>query len=187
MTNYPVFELKINEDVNDESGVDFIALVDEPAIMKQWHMFNEQKQKIQFHSNNDKRIITSPVLVPDMPVIRYDLLSQPYFLVIRKPEIQKVIKKFFKLHNVSNINEMHTPTLVKGSYVIESWLVSSQSDKSKTLGMDLPEGTWMVSIYFEDEKYWNENVKTGKYKGLSMEGYFEHVESEFYKNILREK
>ena len=38
----PVFELKINEELTDDSEVSYIALVDEPAIMKDYLVFNSE-------------------------------------------------------------------------------------------------------------------------------------------------
>jgi hypothetical protein len=40
--NYPIYELKINDSLNDESEVSYIALVDAPAIQKDFLAFNEQ-------------------------------------------------------------------------------------------------------------------------------------------------
>jgi hypothetical protein len=37
--NYPIYELKINESLNDESEVSYVALVDEPAIQKDFLAF----------------------------------------------------------------------------------------------------------------------------------------------------
>ena len=40
--NYPIYELKINESLNDESEVSYVALVDAPAIQKDFLAFNYQ-------------------------------------------------------------------------------------------------------------------------------------------------
>ena len=37
--NYPIYELKISESLNDESEVSYVALVDEPAIQKDFLAF----------------------------------------------------------------------------------------------------------------------------------------------------
>ena len=42
-----ILELVINED-DEDSGVEYISLVDQPAIEKMWHKFNKQ-QPIDFH------------------------------------------------------------------------------------------------------------------------------------------
>jgi len=38
--------------------------------------------------------------------------------------------------------------------------------------MNLPIGTWMVSMKVNNDEVWNDYVKTGKVKGFSIEGYF---------------
>ena len=37
----PIYELKIVEDLQDDAEVSFVALVDKPAIMKDFHVFGE--------------------------------------------------------------------------------------------------------------------------------------------------
>ena len=39
--NFPIYELTINEE--DNVGVNFISIVDRPAIEKGWHVFNGTK------------------------------------------------------------------------------------------------------------------------------------------------
>ena len=56
-----IFELVIDENVEDESGVDFISLVDSPATQSYWHSFRKQKYEDTFNdypesaSNNAAR------------------------------------------------------------------------------------------------------------------------------------
>ena len=57
--------------------------------------------------------------------------------------------------------------------IVESWIVEDEvHDKSRKFGMEVPVGTWMVSMKVEDDSVWNDYVKTGKAKGFSIEGYF---------------
>jgi hypothetical protein len=56
--------------------------------------------------------------------------------------------------------------------VVESWLIEdSEKDKSKLYGFSLPKGTWMISMKVDNDEVWND-VKEGKIKGFSIEGYF---------------
>ena len=41
----PVYALEISENLNDESAVDFVALVDKPAIQRKFLMFKEQPMR----------------------------------------------------------------------------------------------------------------------------------------------
>ena len=53
--------------------------------------------------------------------------------------------------------------------VVESWLVSdSYKDKSNALGINVPEGTWMVGLKVNNIDTW-ERVKAGELKGFSVE------------------
>ena len=57
--------------------------------------------------------------------------------------------------------------------VVESWLVDDpKMDKSVKYGLEVPEGTWMVSMKVNNDEIWNDFVKTGKVKGFSIEGFF---------------
>jgi len=38
--------------------------------------------------------------------------------------------------------------------------------------LNLPEGTWMISMKVNNDEVWNDYVKTGRVKGFSIEGYF---------------
>jgi hypothetical protein len=56
--------------------------------------------------------------------------------------------------------------------VVESWLIEdSKSDKSQLYGFNLPKGTWMISMKVDNDEVW-QDVKDGKVKGFSIEGYF---------------
>jgi hypothetical protein len=56
--------------------------------------------------------------------------------------------------------------------VVESWLIEdSEKDKSTLYGFNLPKGTWMISMKVDNDEVW-QDVKAGKIKGFSIEGYF---------------
>jgi hypothetical protein len=56
---------------------------------------------------------------------------------------------------------------------VESWIIEDeQKDKSRIYGLEMPVGTWMVSMKVNNDDVWNNYVKTGKVKGFSIEGFF---------------
>lgn len=61
---------------------------------------------------------------------------------------------------------------IQGLTVVESWIIEGEQDKSKLYGMDLPIGTWMVSMKVNNDEIWNEYVKKNKVRGFSIEGFF---------------
>jgi hypothetical protein len=80
--------------------------------------------------------------------------------------------------------------MTSGVSVIESWIVEDpQKDKTALYGLNAVEGAWAVTMKIDNDEVW-EDVKSGKYLGLSIEGMFsdrtEDVEEVEAKSILSE-
>ena len=57
--------------------------------------------------------------------------------------------------------------------IVESWLIEDEvHDKSRKYGLNLPLGTWMVTMKVDNDFIWNEQVKQNLVSGFSIEGYF---------------
>lgn len=170
--NLPIYKLIIDD--SDELGVDFVALVDKPAIEKTWMAFNESKQH-KFIGNEEKRIISGPLMVADLPIYRRDE-SGEYYVVFDKEQITKIVQRYFKNGFTHNVNMMHDEARqVNGVYMIESF----QIDKSRGINTPtgfatLTDGSWFGSYKVDNNEVWNDFVKTGVFKGFSIEGAFSH-------------
>ena len=55
MKKLPIYEIIIDEN-DDESGVDFISLVDEPAMELNWLKFNKEI-KLEFKADKEKKLL----------------------------------------------------------------------------------------------------------------------------------
>ena len=169
----PIYELMINEDIQDDAEVSFIALVDRPAIQKNWNAFKENV-KFQIISE-DKRIISGAIMLSDSPIYRNDSINGEYYVVFSKDTIFKIAQKFFKKGYQANVNLMHDSNQqVSGVTMFESFI----SDKDRGIlpmkGFeDAPDGSWFGSFKVEDDSVW-EMIKEGKVKGFSVEGVFEY-------------
>lgn len=163
---FPVYQIRINE--LDETGVDLISLVSDPAIEVDFFKFNKTPQKLRFDA--DKQFIVSPFLIPDKMIYRYDEKVGEYYTFFSAETIQLIQLKFSKASNSHSINFEHSDRMIDG-YIVENWIKESDSDKSSAYGFgDLPHGTWFGKIKIEDSKFWDEVVKTGEVKGVSVEG-----------------
>ena len=124
-----ILELVIDENQEDESGVDYIALVDAPAIQSNWMAFNEQKKvELKFKiQDEEKRIVSGYFMKADLPIIRLNDKNEKYYVVFRRETIEKIVNKFFKNGYNANVNLMHDNNLqAKGVYVIESLIIDSK-------------------------------------------------------------
>ena len=108
--------------------------------------------------------------------------------------MRKAAELFLARGNQNNSTLEHEYSL-NGLSVVESWIVEDpQKDKSALYNLNVPEGTWMVSVKVNNEEVWQEFVKTGKVKGFSIEGYFsdntqrpkESVEEDLCSDCFRE-
>lgn len=162
--NLPIYDVVIND---DEQGVSFISLVDEPAIQVDWIKLAEEEQ-MSFAADQDKQLLYGPFLIPDKLIYRYSDKMGEYYVRFKKEEIEKIARKFNSDLNNNNLNFQHSDKKVDAT-VVENWLVAEGKDKSMKFGFDLAEGTWFGGVYIKDSEFWNEEVKTEKVKGFSVE------------------
>jgi len=172
---YELYELVLKD---EEDSVFALSLVSEPAIMQDFIFFNaEGKQVIKFATaNEDKHLIVGPILIPDIKILRLkeDGVT-PYYVTFTKETVEKIAQKYIKDNNANNITLEHMKS-VNNVSLVESWIVeSSVYDKSKAYGLTVKPGTWMGVFSLENNKeLWNDYVKTGLVKGISLEGLFTH-------------
>ena len=166
---------KLVECTIDETGrlgIVAMGLVDVPAIEENWIALQHIKLSAV---NDERRMIYGPAMIPDKEILRVDAGTlEEYYVVFRKPTIESVAHQFFQknLHHNANIDHKYP---VNGVTVVESWIKEGDADKSIALGMnELPDGTWFIGAKVEDESVWND-IKAGKVRGFSIEGYFSEV------------
>jgi Putative phage serine protease XkdF len=169
----PIFELKINDDINDDAEVNFVALVDRPAIQRNWNAFKE-KYKFEI-SSEDKRIISGALMLADTPIFRSDATHGDYYVMFSKDTIFKIAQKFFKKGYQANVNVNHDPSQkVDGVVMFESFISDEERGIAPMKGFeDAPDGSWFGSFKVEDDETW-QKVKNGEVKGFSVEGVFEY-------------
>jgi hypothetical protein len=169
----PLFELKINDDINDDAEVNFVSLVDRPAIQRNWNAFKE-KYKFEIISE-EKRIISGPLMLADTPIFRSDATHGDYYVMFSKDTIFKIAQKFFKKGYQANVNVNHDPSQkVDGVVMFESFISDEERGIAPMKGFeDAPDGSWFGSFKVEDDETW-QKVKNGEVKGFSVEGVFEY-------------
>jgi len=110
-------------------------------------------------------------LVPNKQILRADKDGNGYYIYFSEDTIKKASELFLMRSNQNNATYEHNQKL-KGMSVVESWLIEDEvHDKSVKYGFNLPKGTWMISMKVNNEDVWKD-VKDGKVKGFSIEGYF---------------
>jgi hypothetical protein len=166
MRDLPVYSIVIDED----SDVDFVALVDRPAIQKDFMAFTEQKEMKFEILSEDKHLLAGPLMLADLPIYR-NFDGEECYVTFSKDTIEKIALRFFKRGYQSNVNLMHDDDLqVSGVTMFHSWIYDEQLGTKPLRGYDdAKEGSWFGVFKVENKDVWD-LVKQGKVKGFSIEG-----------------
>lgn len=172
--NLPVYALEISTDLNDQSEVDFVALVDNPAIQRNFLAFNEHKEfKFEIQSE-EKQIISGPLMLADTPIYRNDKNGE-YYVTFSPQTIEQIVQKFFQKGFQNNVNLMHDANQqVQGVTMFESFICNPSRGIAPMKGFeDAPAGSWFGSFKIDNQQVWAD-VKAGKFSGFSVEGLFNY-------------
>lgn len=164
-----LIELIIDEEA-ELFGIDAISIVKEPAINSSFVALKENKVLLA-EVDADRHILIGAALIPDKPIYRHQD-GEEFHVYFSKRTVRRAMELFFKYGNQNNSTLEHEHKL-NGLSVSESWIVESKkNDKSNLYDIDVPVGTWMVSVKVENEAIWDEWVKEKKVSGFSIEGFF---------------
>jgi len=158
--------------IDDESdiAVEAISIVNSGAIEEDFVALKSQEFKLA-EVDKERRILMGALLIPNKPIYRRSG-DDEYYIYFSKETVLKASQMYLMQGNQNNSTLEHQYK-IQGLSLVESWLVEDKvHDKSVKYGMDLPLGTWVGSVKVNNDKIWNEFVKTGKVKGFSIEGYF---------------
>lgn len=168
-----LFEMIIDESL-EFSGVQAVSLVETPAIQSDWIALGDQKPVLLAEVNKDKQVLMGAALIPNKPIYRRNE-KEEFYIYFSKDTIAQAQQQFFKNGNQSNATLEHK-TALEGMTIFESWIVEDPKfDKSTQYGLNVPAGTWMVSMKVDDKNIWDNYVKDNKVFGFSIEGAFSNV------------
>jgi len=167
-----IIELVIDEESEEYSGIEAISVVESPAIEEEFIALKKEDQVRLAEVSKEKRLLMGAALIPDKPIYRKSG-DHEFYIYFSKETVAKASQMFLKSGNQGQATMEHASEKLEGMTVVESWIVESDLyDKSKKYGLDMPLGTWMVSMKVDNDEVWNNYVKKNKIKGFSIEGYF---------------
>jgi hypothetical protein len=169
----PVYKITIDPEYSDgeDLGIEQIAFTSQPAVITKGLAFNENKRL--FFSDDKKYRVVAPAMIP-MQIYRKDDEDGEYFVSFDQTTIEQIHSKFMQqLSNRDVFNLEHDTDKTVPAYVLEAWLVGSDPKKDKaysSYGIEVPEGTLMITAQVTDKDYYNELVKNEQI-GFSIEGF----------------
>ena len=130
-----------------------------------------------FSANEEKRIIYTPVMLPNRLIPRIDEFGKKYFVQFKPESIEKMAYKYLKQKRTDKVNYEHTDQKLEDVYMVESWIIGSENDKAYNYFSpeQVPVGSWMAGFKVDSDDVWNNYVKAGKVKGVSLQGNFLYI------------
>jgi hypothetical protein len=171
----PVYKITIDPEYSENGedlGIEQIAFTSTPAIKVMGMAFNSQVKPMIFTDDIKYRIV-APALIPMEIYRKDDEDGKEYYVKFTIEEIEKIHAKFMKdMSNKDLFNLEHDTDKTVPAYVLEAWIVDTpKEDKAySSFGIEVPEGTLMVTAQVTDKEYYAQLVADGQV-GFSIEGY----------------
>lgn len=181
--------LDINEFIFDENEdaviMDCNSFVDLPAHMKPFVTFKNQKpyitnkqsfgKPVQYAFNEEERTVMGALISAGTPIYRNDG-GKEYYGFFKKATITKIQERMMKQGYMHNLNTMHDPkAVVKGAFLTSIFQVDEKKGIAvpDTLkGQNLLDGSLIAIYKIEDQSLWSD-IKSGKFRGFSIEAYLD--------------
>ena len=171
-----IFNIVINED--DQTGMDTISLVSQPAVGVNFLKFEEQKEIKKLSFDADKRIISGVICLAGIPIYRYDKEIGDYYVVFTSEVIEKMMIKYSKMNLNNSVDLQHNGKKVDGVIMFESYIYNKERNIAPVEFGDIPDGSWIASFKVENEELWNEIKSGNELNGFSLAGLFCFAEPE---------
>lgn len=155
-------------EVRPDSLVYAISLVECPAIESNFVLLSEEKPIQVCLEQDEKQMVFGAVLIPDKPIYRCNQ-EEEYYIRFPKETIEVLAHEYLQNDNIYSFTKHHKDN-AEGVSVIESWVKTSNNDKSVDLGIDAPIGTWFIGAKVENEELWK-GLKDGSMRGFSVESF----------------
>lgn len=168
----PIYKITIEDEFADGEnlGIEMIAFTKTPAIKVKGMAFSAEKKMI--FADDLKYRITAPAMIP-MDIYRNSKEDGEYYVQFTAEVIDKIHSKFMAdLRNRDIFNLEHDTDKKVPAYILDIWTVDNPTkDKAfSTFGMEVPQGTLMMTVQVTDKDYYNKLVEDGQI-GLSIEGF----------------
>tara|TARA_R100000951_G_scaffold62897_1_gene52729 strand:- start:1003 stop:1608 length:606 start_codon:yes stop_codon:yes gene_type:complete len=170
MEELEIIELVIDENT-DMHGIQAISVVENPAIEEDFIALNSENKIELAEVDHERRILMGAALIPDKKIYRRSG-DKEYFIYFTKETVEQA-SQLFLMEGKQNNSTLEHEVEIDNLSVVESWIIEDElHDKSRKFGLNMPVGTWMVSVKVNNDVIWEEFVKTKKVKGFSIEGFF---------------
>lgn len=160
----PIFEVIFSD---EESLFNNVAIVTEPAIEENFiRLSKEEDTVIKMKVDDEKRVVTGAVLIPDHLILRKQN-GRTFYIKYSAKTIEQMAINFFKNHRNTEGNVEHEIP-VNGIVYYESYIMNKDRGIQPKEFAELPSGTWIMSAKIYNDDVWN-GIVNGVFNGYSID------------------
>lgn len=169
--NLPLYKAQITDAT---TGMYTVSLVDYPAVESDFLYFNENKKQMTFSiENEEQRIITGVLMRCDFPIYRITDGGYEYYIMYDKATIELMAEKWIADGFANYVNLQHNPlNYVDGVYLKELYIKDTERGINPKGFETISDGSLFATYKVLNDDVWN-GIKSGEFKGFSLEGYFD--------------
>jgi hypothetical protein len=162
-------------DRNDpENKLKLVSCVKAPAIGFEAIKFSNQSEYKLAVQSEEKRIIFTPVLIPNQLIYR-DMDGVKFNLMFEAPTIEDIAIQFAEDHLSVLTDIDHSQKLIDGVVFYESFILSGDRVSGVKGFEGIPLGTWFLTGKVTNEEVW-QKIKNNEITGVSIDGVFKTVD-----------
>lgn len=142
----PIYQAEITDGCD---GIEFVALTSKPAISVNFLKFNDS---LQFSADEEKRIITGPIMLANTPLFRRDSQRGEYYVIYTPETIDMMATKMLFDKRTTAVNIEHIEgSEVNGVILKELYIKDSSRGISPVEFADVPEGSLFGTYKVENQ------------------------------------
>ena len=172
----PVYKAEINA---EDEGMFCISLVQNPAVEAEFLAFDKDKELLKFTvENEEKRLVRGLVMAADCLIYRRAATGYEYYIQYSPEAIRVMAEKYLKDGFQNNVDTEHNFNLVEGVNMVQFFIKDVENGINPKGFEDYKDGSLFAEFKVNNGEIWEE-IKKGTFKGFSLAGVFENVETEF--------
>lgn len=176
MDKLKIYEATL-ENLND--GIYTISLVDFPAVENDFFYFKKEEEPLKFKvENEEKRLILGVIMRADFPIYRISNTGEGYYIRFSKETIAEMAEKMLLNSTYNNVNLQHNPKNYVENVHLREVFIKDIAKGINPKGFESIEDGSLFGVYkVNNDDVWA-SIKSGEFKGFSLEGCFSSYEVE---------
>ena len=165
----PIYSIRID---SEETGIDKISLVENPAVDSNFLAFNNNVKQVMFSAKEEQQIIVGCLMRADYPIYRNDENGE-YYIKFEKDTIKLMAEKLLLDNHQNYINIEHIDNSDVDGINMVQLFIKNDADGISPKGFEqIEDGSLFAVFKVRNQKIW-EHIKNGTFKGFSIEGLFD--------------